>query len=175
MKTRHFNLLLICLIGCLSACKWFHTDKILVGDRAPDLYVPSASGDTLSLSAYRGNLVLLHFWASWCAPCRRENPKLVELYSKYRDVPFKNAERLVFFSVSLDSDRNKWLKAIEDDHLYWDAHGCDLQGWKSPAADSFQVVSIPASFLINHKGIVIGKDLSPRDLDKLLASLSEAR
>jgi len=138
---------------------------------APDISVPDRNGQIISLSSFRGKLVLLNFWASWCKPCREENPKIVALYDKYKNASFKKTNGFVILSVSLDSEKEKWLKAINDDHLYWENHGSDMQGWKSAAIDSYQISSIPSNYLIDQNGIIIGKDLKVRDLDKLLMML----
>lgn len=163
----------ILIISFFASCSYFSSSHLINGSPAPEIALPDKSGNPFTLSSQRGNLVLLEFWASWCKPCREDNPKIVALYNKYKNTAFKNGNKLEFVSVSLDTDREKWLEAIEEDNLAWELHISDLLGWKSVAADSFGVSYIPSSFLIDPNGIIIGKNLKPRDLDKLLATLSK--
>lgn len=167
-----FLLLPVCL---LASCAYFSSSRLINGSAAPEISLPDSDGNTFTLSSQRGNLVLLQFWASWCKPCREDNPKIVALYNKYKHATFKKGNKLEIVSISLDTERAKWLAAIADDKLAWNHHASDLLGWKSPAADSFGVSYIPSSFLIDHDGIIIGKNLKPRDLDKLLATLAGER
>jgi thiol-disulfide isomerase/thioredoxin len=168
-------LLTIFLLAVLSSCSYFQSNELINGSQAPEISAPDRSGEPLALSAFRGKLVLVNFWASWCKPCREENPKLKALYDKYKDASFKKAEGFTVFSVSLDSEKDNWLKAIRDDGLDWENHVCDLHGWNSPAADSFRVSSIPSAFLIDPSGIIIGKNLKIKEFDKLLGMLVQNR
>ena len=114
----------------------------------------------------------MDFWASWCLPCRRENPNVVEAYHKYHKAKFKKAKGFEIFSVSLDNNKDRWVKAIAQDGLEWDYHVSDLKGWQSEAAVIYGVNSIPSQFLINEDGVVIAKNLRGIDLhyelDKLV-------
>lgn len=161
------------LVFFFSSCSFFSSSQLINGSPAPEIALPDKGGNLFTLSSQRGNLVLLEFWASWCKPCREDNPKIVALYNKYKNTTFTKESKLKFVSVSLDTDREKWLMAIQEDNLAWEHHVSDLMGWKSAAADSFGVSYIPSSFLIDPNGIIIGKNLKPRDLDKLLQSLSK--
>lgn len=167
------NKFLLLPVFLLASCSYFSSSHLINGSRAPEISLPDKEGQPLSLSSLKGNLVLVEFWASWCKPCREENPKLVSLYNKYKGTDFQNAEGLKVISVSLDTDKEKWLDAIQQDNLLWEHHVSDLLGWKSAAVDSYGVSSIPSSFLVDQNGIIIGKNLKPRDLDKLLATLAK--
>lgn len=169
-KGRNYTLTFLFLFS-VASCSYFNSSKIINGSEAPEISLPDINGKNLTLSSFKGKLVLIEFWASWCKPCREENPKVVALYDKYKNAAFANAGGLEILSVSLDNDREKWLHAIQQDNLAWEHHVSDLQGWKSTVVDSYQVSSIPASFLVDPHGVVIGKNLKPRDLDKLLAEL----
>jgi len=157
----------------LSSCSYFNSSHLINGSPAPEITLPDRDGTSFTLSSQRGNLVLLEFWASWCKPCREENPKIVSLYNKYKDTAFQKATGLKVISISLDTDKEKWLDAVQQDNLIWEHHVSDLLGWKSIVVDSYGVSSIPSSFLVDQNGIIIGKNLKPRDLDKLLTSLAK--
>ncbi|GAB4293218.1 MAG: TlpA disulfide reductase family protein [Marinilabiliales bacterium] len=131
---------------------------------APDIAEPSPDGDTIRLSSLRGKYVLLDFWASWCAPCRRENPNLVKNYNKYHDKGFE------IYQVSLDKNKNDWVKAIKDDGLNW-IHVSDLQFWNCKAAKMYNVQSIPANFLIDPEGKIIAVNLRGPALGEKLATV----
>ena len=136
------------------------------GAMAPEINLATPAGPTLALSSLRGKYVLIDFWASWCGPCRRENPNVVKTYAAYKDKGFE------IFGVSLDQNREAWLKAIEADKLVW-KHVSDLQYWNSAGAQAYQVNSIPQTFLVNPEGRIIAKGLRGAALDNYLAKLFE--
>lgn len=132
----------------------FNVEK---GDKAPDIELPSPSGKTYKLSDLKGKVVLLDFWASWCGPCRRANPHVVELYEKYKDKGF------TVYSVSLDrtGQKERWTEAIQEDKLTWPYHVSDLKFWASHPAKVYGVKAIPATFLIDKKGKIAS--VNPRN------------
>jgi thiol-disulfide isomerase/thioredoxin len=134
------------------------------GAMAPEINLATPTGPTLALSSLRGKYVLIDFWASWCGPCRRENPNVVKTYAAYKDKGFE------IFGVSLDQDRAAWLKAIETDKLVW-KHVSDLKYWSSAGAQAYQVNSIPQTFLLDKEGRIIAKGLRGAALDQYLAQL----
>lgn len=132
------------------------------GQLAPDLNLPTADGKMIALSSLRGKYVLLDFWASWCAPCRQENPNVVAAYNKYKDQNF------TVYSVSLDNNKEQWMKAIKDDELVWPTHVSDLKGWASDAAKTYSIQSIPSNVLIDPKGNIIARNLRGSQLEEML-------
>ncbi len=144
-----------------------------IGNRAPELAYASPDGKTIALSEFRGKLVLIDFWAGWCMPCRIENPNLVQVYNKYKDKKLKGGDGFTIYSVSLDLSKDSWTEAIKSDGLVWEAHVSDLLGWKSVPASQYQIVSIPANFLIDGGGIIIAKNLRAETLEQAMKGLSE--
>ncbi|WP_157530738.1 TlpA disulfide reductase family protein [Hymenobacter norwichensis] len=135
-----------------------------VGVQAPEINLSAPDGKALPLSSLRGKYVLIDFWASWCGPCRRENPNVVKAYNKYKGKGFE------IYGVSFDQDRDKWLKAIQADGLIW-KHVSDLKGWESAAGQTYSIKSIPASILLDPQGRIIGKNLRGEALEAKLASV----
>ncbi len=136
-----------------------------IGALAPELAFENPDGKILKLSDLRGKYVLIDFWASWCGPCRKENPNVVRLYQQYHEKGFE------VFSVSLDKDKNSWIKAIEKDNLLWPNHVSDLKYWSSEGAKIYGVSSIPSTFLIDKDGRIIAKNLRGVELANKLESL----
>ncbi|MBR1799515.1 MAG: redoxin domain-containing protein [Bacteroidales bacterium] len=141
------------------------SSALLPGTEVPEIALPSPEGTTLHLSDLRGKVVLIDFWASWCRPCRMENPNVVRLYSRYHDRGFE------VFSVSLDNTREAWIKAIADDHLSWPNHVSDLRGWQSVAARTYGIQSIPSTILIDASGKVIARNLRGSELENTLKDI----
>jgi peroxiredoxin len=135
------------------------------GNQAKNISLPNPDGDTLELVDLKGKVVLIDFWASWCAPCRRENPNVVNMYNKYKD------EGFTVYSVSLDKDGAKWKAAIEKDGLVWPSHVSDLKGWQSSAAADYVVKSIPFTILIDKEGKIIGTNIRGVDLQNQLLAI----
>jgi peroxiredoxin len=133
------------------------------GAMAPDFTQPDTSGKQITLSSFRGKYVLLDFWASWCGPCRDENPNVVKLYKKYKSKNF------TILSVSLDraKDRKEWMNAIHNDHLTW-TQVSDLKYWKNGAAELYGIQAIPQNFLVDPNGKIVAVNLFGGDLDKQL-------
>lgn len=142
-----------------------------VGNKAPELTYKNPNGEFMSLSELNGKVVIIDFWASWCGPCRRENPHVAALYKQHKKTKFKNGNGLAIYSVSLDTKKSSWMKALNDDQLYWEHHVSDLKGWNSAGAAIYGVRSIPQTFIIDGKGIIIAKNLRDKELDDFLDEL----
>lgn len=135
-----------------------------IGGVAPDFAQDSPEGEPISLSSLRGKVVLVDFWASWCGPCRKENPHVKKLYSQYKSKGFD------ILGVSLDRTKTAWLGAIEKDDLPWH-HISDLKGWKNEAAQLYGVTSIPQTVLVDKEGKIIARNLRGPALDQKLAEI----
>ena len=138
---------------------------LIVGKLAPDLNFPNKDGKLISLSSLRGKVVLLDFWASWCGPCRKENPFVVSLYNKYKNSGFD------IYSFSLDNKKDRWIQAIEQDGLVWENHVSDLSGWQSAGAAKYLIKSIPQTFLIDRQGNIAEIGLRGPELEKKILNL----
>ncbi len=142
-----------------------------IGEVAPDISLADSKGNIIALSSLRGKIVLVDFWASWCQPCRKENPNLVRTYEKYHNARFRNAREFTIYSVSLDDNVERWQKAIEKDNLIWEYHVSDLMRWESPAAATYGVQTIPSNYLLDENGKVLAINLRGKALDDALKEL----
>jgi thiol-disulfide isomerase/thioredoxin len=144
---------------------------INIGGQAPNLQYPDPEGKMISLYSLRGKLVLIDFWASWCPPCRIENPKLVAIYKEFKDKKFCNGDGFTVYSISCDFTKEAWVDAIKKDQLIWDNQVSDLKGWEAEATYIFNINSIPSNVLIDGKGIILAKNLHGETLKTYLETL----
>lgn len=150
--------------GLRYAARLQSAPKVEIGDIATNFTSKDVNGDEVSLNDFKGKYVLVDFWASWCGPCRMENPNVVKAYNKYKD---KNFEIL---GVSLDQQKDDWVNAIRKDGLTW-KQVSDLAGWQTPVVGAYAVRAIPANFLIDPQGKIIAKNLRGEELEKKLSEV----
>ncbi len=139
-------------------------NSVEIGKKAPDFSAPSPEGKEISLKESLGKVTIIDFWASWCGPCRMENPHVVELYKQYHD------KGLNIIGVSLDKDGDKWKEAIAKDGLTWN-HISNLKFWEDPIAEKYNVKAIPATFIVDANGVIVAKDLRGAELDAKIKEL----
>lgn len=136
-----------------------------IGKPAPALNFPNPDGEVITIESLKGKYILIDFWASWCGPCRRENPNVVKAYAKYKKAGF------TVFSVSLDKDKTRWVNAIKQDGLIWPNHVSDLKYWQSEAVKKYGFSGIPHTVLVDDKGIIIAKNLRGPALEAKLKEI----
>ena len=153
------------LIGCLSA---FGQGRVIeIGEKAPEIVLPSLSGDSVSLSSQKGKVVLVDFWASWCAPCVEEQPELKKLYNQFNKQ--ETTKKFEIFGVSLDSKKPAWKAAVKKYDIKW-IQVSDLKFWTSPVAKTYEIEALPFNVLLNKEGTIIGVNLHGKELEAAVAA-----
>lgn len=148
--------------------------KFINGEAAPNFTAQTINGQPFKLSDLQGNYVLVDFWGSWCAPCRKENPQLVDFYQKYKDAQFRDATGFEVVSVGIERSEKSWKNAIQRDGLNWQYHvmdeNKDMRFFDAKIAGMFGIKEVPSKYLLNQKGEIIGVNLSYDEMARLLNS-----
>ncbi len=157
----------IFLISLLTACSFVVIAQLKIGSLSPEISLPNVLDKEDSLSSLKGKVVLIDFWASWCAPCRDANPYLVKLYNKYKEKGFE------IYAVSIDTKKEAWLKAIKKDKLNYTLVN-DNKGWNSKTGEQYFIDQIPTNFLLNREGKIVAINLEGKELfDKVSTLVKE--
>ncbi len=163
------NKLIFTLLVVFSFVGKINAQMPAVGTPATELAYKDPEGNVISLSSLKGNIVLIDFWASWCGPCRRNNPAVVSTYNKYLGKKFvKGVKGFTVYSVSLDQNGEAWKQAIKQDGLVWKNHVSDLKGWSAEGAAKYGIRSIPQTVLVDESGFVIAINPSHQLLEQLV-------
>lgn len=158
-KNKYILFGIIGLIAAFVLVKYFYSQpKLMAGEMAPNFRIALNNGEEVSLDQLRGKYVLIDFWGSWCVPCRKDNPKLVQLYDQFHGQQFDKANDFEIVSISLEKEKGEWEKAKLTDGLDWKYQFADLNYMDSETAKLYEVKAVPTKFLLNEKGIIVGID-----------------
>ena len=171
---RILTLLLIIMVGVLISRYFRLQPELINGQAAPNFKASLINQQTFALSDLQGHYVLLDFWGSWCAPCRRQNPGLVRLYETYKGKEFTDAAGFEIVSIGIESSDRSWKMAIEKDNLHWPYHIKDLslggdETFSGPVSSLYEIKSVPTSYLLDPNGIIIAVNPGKNQVKKLLS------
>jgi thiol-disulfide isomerase/thioredoxin len=169
LRSYSWLLLLLLVAGMLVIRYIQRQPRFVQGEQAQDLTLVLSEGDTFRLADFRGHYVLLHFWGSWCGPCRKENPAWAALYDAYGDRDLDMGIRFHILSVGIETLEAPWQKAIRHDKLAWPLHYAEFDRFSGELALAWGVREIPANYLINPHGIIIGVNMKPEEVGKVLS------
>lgn len=168
MKKYGFLLLLL-VVGLIWLGRYLYfKPKYVHGETAPDFEMRLLDGSSMNFHDLEGNIVLLDFWGSWCGPCRRENPKLVELYKEFHDRGYKKADNFEIVSIAMEMKESRWKAAIAKDGLLWPYHHADFNRMQSEIASKYGVREIPTKYLITPDGFIAGVNPTIEDIKTFL-------
>jgi len=167
---KNLSIIIFVFLGAVSIMVYYQWKKpsLVNGDNALEVSGVSLGGDIITLSQFKGDYILLEFWGSWCGPCRKNHPKLVQLHQEFADQSFDRGASFHIFSYALEESEAAWKNAILKDKLSWTSHAADFDLMKSTAANSYGVRSIPANFLIDPDFRIIGVNLDDRSIRDIL-------
>ncbi len=161
------------LLTAVVFCSYFstvnaQTTGLEIGNKAPEIKLPTPKGDTLALSSLKGKMVLIDFWGTWCAPCVAEQSELAKLYLKFKHSSFTNGKGFEIYGVSLDLKKSNWENGIASQKINW-IQVSDLKYWRSPVAKTYNIQELPFNLLIDGNGIILAKNLHGINLEKGIA------
>jgi len=159
---------LLLLTGSTVTTVTAQSEGLEIGNKSPEIKLPTVKGDTVVLSSLKGKLVLIDFWATWCAPCVAEQQELAKIYLKYKRAAFTNGKGFEIYGVSLDAKKTNWENFIVTNKIDW-IQLSDLKFWRSPVAKTYNIQGLPFNILIDGNGIIIAKNLHGIDLEKGIA------
>jgi len=161
-------LVALLLLGCLNPYLYAQSAGLGIGNKPPEIKLPTTKGDTLALSSLKGKLVLIDFWATWCSPCVEEQAELAKLYRKYKQSVFTIGKGFEIYGVSLDAKKSNWEDFIVANKINW-IQVSDLKFWRSPVAKTYNIQELPFNILIDGNGIILAKNIHGIDLEKGIA------
>ena len=175
MKLRFsISIILIFLLAANVFGQKENLEGIEIGTKAPEISLATVDGEMMKLSQLQGKLVLINFWASWCAPCRKKSPDLRAIFNEYQDADFEDGEKgFEIFNVSLDKNEIGWKNSIRNDSVGDFINVGDMKGWNCTAAKTYNIRRIPTSLLLDGTGKIIAINLHTRDLEKKLKRMEK--
>lgn len=162
--------LVILAVVLFFAFKYFYyKPKFIIGTEAPNFEATFENGQKMSLEAYKGKYVLLDFWGSWCGPCRKENPHLVNLYDDFHGKKFNDGKDFEIISIAIETEKKSWEKAVKVDQLRWDSHIVEMDRFSSPLPTLYGVKEIPTTYLVNPQGTIVGVNMTYKSINDFLS------
>ena len=157
----------IVLLGSSFLNAFAQKQGLEIGEKSPEIVLPSPEGKDVALSSLRNKVVLIDFWGTWCAPCVKEQPELAKLYKKYKNANFKNGKGFEIFGVSLDAKKSNWENGIKSLNINW-IQVSDLKFWRSPVAKTYNIQELPYNLLLDGNGTILAKNLHGEELGKMI-------
>jgi peroxiredoxin len=153
------------LMGGASSTLTAQSTGLEIGNKSPEIKLPTTKGDTITLSSLKGKLVLIDFWGTWCAPCVQEQAELARLYKKYKQASFTNGKGFEIYGVALEAKKPNWENFITKNKINW-IQVSDLKFWRSPVAKAYNIQELPFNILTDGQGVILAKNLHGADLEK---------